>query len=92
MLLFFPLIVQGSSEEVLEKYCVYVQQYMNTFIILLADSGLQHEHKVLNELVCVQQWGERGGKKRLLGEGGGGGEKIYLVIGGGEKIFLGLEV
>lgn len=45
------LIVQGSSEEVLEKYCVYVQQYMNTFIILLADSGLQHQHKVLNELV-----------------------------------------
>ena len=36
----------------LEKYCVYVQQYMKTFIVLLADTGLQHRHTVLNQLVC----------------------------------------
>lgn len=42
--------VQDSAE--VEKYSVYVQQYMNTFIILLADSGLQHQHLILNELVC----------------------------------------
>ena len=57
--------MQGSSEEVLEKYCVYVQQYMNTFIILLADSGIQHQHKVLNELVCALMGGRRG----FLGRG-----------------------
>lgn len=36
----------------MEKYSLYVQQYMNTFIVLLADSGLQHKHHILNELVC----------------------------------------
>ncbi len=32
---------------------MYVQKYMNTFIILLADDGLQHRHTVLNQLVST---------------------------------------
>ena len=42
-----------EGEDAMQKFSVYVQCYMDTYIILLADSGL-HNHEqyaVLNDLV-----------------------------------------
>ena len=35
----------------MDKKCLYIQQYMSTMVVLLADSGLHLEHGTLNQLV-----------------------------------------
>ena len=38
----------------MDKKCLYIQQYMSTMVVLLADSGLHLEHGTLNQLVSVK--------------------------------------
>ena len=45
----FPSL-QGSKLK-LDKKCLYIQEYMSTMVVLLADSGLHLEHQTLNQLV-----------------------------------------
>lgn len=49
--LFSPLYQSISLGPRVTKMCLYVQQYMGTEIVLLADSGLHKDHAVLNSLV-----------------------------------------
>lgn len=45
----------SEGERTIEKFSLYVQCYMNTYIILLADPGLHthKQHDVLNGLVSL---------------------------------------
>ena len=45
-----------SSKVKLEKKCLYIQEYMSTMVVLLADSGLHLEHNTLNQLVRRMQY------------------------------------
>ena len=51
----FPLLISSTPPQTpsvkMDKKCLYVQQYMSTVVVLLADSGLHMEHATLNQLV-----------------------------------------
>lgn len=63
MYLFFFLQQQGTGEgsiPLVRKY-LFLQNYMNTTVVLLADHGLENEQEQLRELVgqreVTKEWG-----------------------------------